>query len=41
MSVLLNDSSRLCTGKLGHFFLFLPLLALGQRRKEGSSVPFP
>lgn len=36
MSISLNDSSHLCTCNLGHFFLFLPLLVLGQRRKGGS-----
>lgn len=36
MSVPLYDSGHLCTCKLGHFFPFLPLLVLGQRRKEGS-----
>jgi len=36
MSVSLNDSCHLCTCKFGHFFPFLPLLVLGQRRKEGS-----
>lgn len=35
MSVSLNDSGHLCTYKLGHFFSFLLLLALDQR-KEGS-----
>lgn len=37
VSVSLNDSGHLCTCKLRHFFSFLLLLALGQRR-EGSLV---